>query len=535
MLGKRFYLDVIVWLVLTGHFAIALDVVIRPVEDINPNGDSEPYGFVEFQGQLYFGASGPSGKELYRTDGTQVELVADISPNGDSSPTDFIVLGDHLYFATQDASNGAVYRTDGVGVELVTNVGPLVNSLTPALTEYDGWLYFSGVDGGDGSREVYRTNGNETERIAVDAGIPSNPSWFAVFNDELYFAATGRAGIELYKTDGTNVALAADVNPNGNSFPGWLTPYQDRLIFWATVNDGNEPYELNGTQVRQLADLNPGPADSSPNRFTEFEGNLYFGAHDGSSPEVHRYDGQRVTQVQDLNPREESENEGFPWSFDIIDDKLYIPAFGENGLDLYSLNKSADGSESLVLEADTNPVSHSLPIQLTKFGDDIFFSAWDEEGFVTGESELYQLNDGDARLANHLGLGEDVVNPAHLTVFSGELFFGGSGPEGNELYKATLAGDANSDGRVNFTDFLTFASMFQTANPTWASGDFNLDGEVEFADFLLLSANFGQRATSRLELNDVAVPEPNALRWLAFGGFFSLSSLLRNSRRPRVS
>ena len=35
--------------------------------------------------QLDFAARGPSGVELYRTDGVGVELFADINPHGDSS------------------------------------------------------------------------------------------------------------------------------------------------------------------------------------------------------------------------------------------------------------------------------------------------------------------------------------------------------------------------------------------------------------------------------------------------------------------
>lgn len=526
MNSKWCYRFVTYWVLLSSQLAFATDVVVQRVEDLNPTGDSVPYGFIEFQDQLYFGANGPDGIELYRTNGQQTEQVANISPTGDSSPSGFVVFDEHLYFAASGDLGRELYRTDGFDTEIVNNIAPSVSSSSPIeMIEYDDWLYFSALPETNGRRELYRTNGVETELIPIDAGIPSSPSSFAVFDDELYFAGTGNAGIEIYKTDGTSVELAADVNAAGDSFPAWLTPYGDRLVFWAMVDDGLEPYELRDSQVRQLADLNPGPADSSPNRFTEFEGNLYFGAHDGSSPEVHRYDGTNITQVQDLNPVEQSENEGFPWDFDVIDGKLYVAAFGENGLDLYSLNKSEDGSESLVLEADTNPVTHSRPVQLTEFSDDVLFISFDEEGFLANEPALYQLNDGEARLVNHHGLGEDLVEPADLTFFSGEIFFRGIGEAGNELYRATLAGDANRDGKVNFVDFLAFASSFRTANPTWETGDFNLDGEVEFGDFLWLSANFGESA-----LSEVAVPEPAAFGCLFLGILIALAQTRNRTR-----
>lgn len=56
-----------------------------------------------------------------------------------------------------------------------------------------------------------------------------------------------------------------------------------------------------------------------------------------------------------------------------------------------------------------------------------------------------------------------------------------------------LAGDANLDGDVDFSDFLTLSGAFGSEDTTWAHGDFNHDGEVGFADFLLLSRNFGKR------------------------------------------
>ena len=493
------------------HRSEAVDVVVRQVADLNPNGDSNPYGFTEFNDLLFFGANGEQGEELYLSNGDVTELVEDINPFGDSAPSDFVEFNNQLYFTAAGPLGRELYRYDGFTTNLVADVAPQESSSNPReLTVFKDWLYFSASAVGS-DFELFRTNGTATERISVDSGIVPTPSSLTVANDDLYFAATGTAGIELYRTDGSTVSLAADVNPNGNSFPNWLTPYEDGLVFWANVDAGLEPYELDGDGVRLLADINPGPAKSSPNRFTEFDGKLYFGAHDGSSPEVFRYDGEQVSLVQDLNPNVVDENEGFPFAFDVIDDQLFVSAFGPGGLDLYSL-RSEGSIETLELAADTNPSSHSFPVELTEFADDVFFIGFDEEGFLAGEPELFQLNDGETRAANSHGVGENK-QPTDLIAYSGELFFPGTGDDGNELYKASLAGDANEDGRVDFADFLTFTTNFSESNAAWEEGDFNLDGEVGFPDFLFLSLNFGARAGA--DATDVSnVPEPHFPAWL---------------------
>lgn len=56
-----------------------------------------------------------------------------------------------------------------------------------------------------------------------------------------------------------------------------------------------------------------------------------------------------------------------------------------------------------------------------------------------------------------------------------------------------LAGDADSDGEVSFSDFLILANNFGRASDVaFADGDFDASGEIDFADFLILAANFGR-------------------------------------------
>jgi hypothetical protein len=58
--------------------------------------------------------------------------------------------------------------------------------------------------------------------------------------------------------------------------------------------------------------------------------------------------------------------------------------------------------------------------------------------------------------------------------------------------KALLPGDANKDGKVNFSDYLLLSQNFAKTGTTWEQGNFNTDNVTNFSDYLLLSQNFGK-------------------------------------------
>jgi hypothetical protein len=66
---------------------------------------------------------------------------------------------------------------------------------------------------------------------------------------------------------------------------------------------------------------------------------------------------------------------------------------------------------------------------------------------------------------------------------------------GTVVIEPAIAGDANLDGVVNFTDYQLFASNLGGANTAWDQGDFDNGGTTDFADFRLLAANFDNSTT----------------------------------------
>ena len=57
---------------------------------------------------------------------------------------------------------------------------------------------------------------------------------------------------------------------------------------------------------------------------------------------------------------------------------------------------------------------------------------------------------------------------------------------------AMIPGDADRDGKVDFTDLVTVARDYGQSNATWDTGDFNNDGSVGFDDLVTLARHYGQ-------------------------------------------
>ncbi|MFT3784855.1 MAG: SUMF1/EgtB/PvdO family nonheme iron enzyme [Tepidisphaeraceae bacterium] len=91
--------------------------------------------------------------------------------------------------------------------------------------------------------------------------------------------------------------------------------------------------------------------------------------------------------------------------------------------------------------------------------------------------------------------------------------------------KSTEYGDANLDGKVNFSDLLVLASNYGAASGAgWAAGDFNGDTAVNFSDLLVLASSYGYENSptgtlaSDWALARTLVPEPALAFPLALAG-----------------
>src|SRR5204863_2195153 len=115
---------------------------------------------------------------------------------------------------------------------------------------------------------------------------------------------------------------------------------------------------------------------------------------------------------------------------------------------------------------------------------------------------------------------------------TGGAFLGLNADGTSIVARSTLLGDANLDGRVDFTDLVQIAQNYNVTdgNRTWFTGDFTYDGNTNFNDLVKLAQNYNAvlsdepipGAAAGFE-GDLAaafarVPEPSALAGAGFLG-----------------
>jgi autotransporter-associated beta strand protein len=140
-------------------------------------------------------------------------------------------------------------------------------------------------------------------------------------------------------------------------------------------------------------------------------------------------------------------------------------------------------------------------------GVGIISSAAAASGGVYGLAYIDSDNPADASVAASLGLQPN-----------------------QSLIKYALAGDANLDGSVNFSDLLQIAPYYGKSGVDWAEGDFTYDGTFNFADLLLVAQNYTGGLTqaeaaelpldfvSQFEAAEASVPEPSAAGLIVLAG-----------------
>lgn len=214
------------------------------VKDINPTGYSLNYNFEVFTSgdDSYLVADdGVSGRELWRTDGTEdgTFRVSDINTTSfkyglDNNPIMF-ALDQNVYFFTSasDGVRAELWKVldDNAGVEKITDfttdsvVLRSYSSEKTTYAEYKGNLFFAAQDPVNGN-ELWKTDGTLVgtklfKNIALDDEAEmvvnsSSPECLMVKQDMLYFFANDFVhGKELWVSDGTETGthLVKDITP----------------------------------------------------------------------------------------------------------------------------------------------------------------------------------------------------------------------------------------------------------------------------------------------------------------------------------
>jgi uncharacterized repeat protein (TIGR01451 family) len=233
---------------------------------------------------LYFSADSATGRELYKSDGTEdgTVLVRDIYPGTDgiepyrSNPTDFTALGDFVYFFTEhfdQFGQSELWKTDGteIGTVRVKDLNPVESANAFRLTAIGQSLYFvacgdvtGGDDGGDPANcEPWVSDGTEAgTRILhdINPGLAnSSPQGdFVAGGGTVFFNADdGEHGAELWRT-GLAVQSGADLEVSIGDSPDPVLIGQPLTYTIIVTNHG--PEDATGVVATASA---PGSADFS--------------------------------------------------------------------------------------------------------------------------------------------------------------------------------------------------------------------------------------------------------------------------------
>jgi len=255
--------------------------------------------------------------ELFSTDGTAAgtRFVKDVYPGSLSAFTDygadygfnldpeFTALGDKTVFRASGPTGVQLWVTDGTsaGTIQLTSESVFRNDQLGAnpnyLTAYKGKVYFNADSATDGF-ELWETDGTVAGTKVADDIIPPNlepkksgrtvisgsyPYGFTVANDTLYFLAKNRVGDTwgwgLYQNDGTTTKLdVALPTAAANDFElTGLSTYGDSVVWAVDPTSGNnrDIWISDGTTAGTRL-FSPSVDLSYLSHPVEFDGELYY-------------------------------------------------------------------------------------------------------------------------------------------------------------------------------------------------------------------------------------------------------------------
>lgn len=419
------------------------------------NGDknegSFPYGFFEFNGDLYFCACNASswntelyqGYELWKSDGTEAgtDLVKDIYPGASSgSPSNFTDLNGKLYFTADHPDYGnELWVTNGVTTSIVRDINQGTGGSDPSyLTELNNTLYFRAYDGTYGS-ELWYSTGSNTYRVDINPGSGgSNPSYLTKFNGSLYFQAyTGANGYILYKGSYSSFSPLQDQNGNYVFNPYGFTESNGKLYFQAyDAINGTELWVTDGTAagtsilMNIYADGGTYPNGSYPSSFVDVDGTLFFTANDGMhGRELWKTDVDGTAMVLDIYSGTGSSS---PSNLVKVGSRLYFQAYDStHGYELWSSIKTTSGYSTSRVKDIYAGLGSSSPSNLTDVDGVLYFSAIDGDGSKLWKSE--GSSSSTVSVADINPYGDDSISG--LTAFDGGVVFrADDGVNGYELW-----------------------------------------------------------------------------------------------------
>lgn len=159
----------------------------------------------------YLGYDDQHGNELWTSDGTTAgtQLLKDINPDpqGESNPLGFVETGGKLFFLARTVSLGEhkIFVTDGTAAGTISprDVG-YIDKLIPFNSE----VYFSGFEAGNTPKRLWKSDGTTSGTIPL-TNFPGIIAKAIICKNKLFLIAPEMTGSQwLWVTDGTAAGTA---------------------------------------------------------------------------------------------------------------------------------------------------------------------------------------------------------------------------------------------------------------------------------------------------------------------------------------
>ncbi|WP_430815955.1 T9SS type A sorting domain-containing protein [Carboxylicivirga sp. RSCT41] len=358
-------------------------VTLTELNDKNGDAVKNPYYFTEYNGKVYFQASGQYGQELYVTDGTQngTEVIdiyegsyvvtknvydensnligtEDVTYQNESSPSGFFMYNDELYFSTiMSDENGAVAKQYKY------------NSTTGSLTVVDETQNFKNpmVVG----ENIYFINGSNNLVVYSAGSVTDVPSTGQThyadkaiyYNGNIIFygdvdGSEATTGYELCKYDIGSEQFVFVANIDNNTYgPGWardafienFTIVDDKLYFSGDYND-SWLWETEGTEITTVK-VDLANTITGTDNYYVWGGKIYFKGNDGTG-QLFSYDPDEtspsLTNLSNFDGFSSTNHN--PINFCEYNNALYYQGANGSELALYKTDGSGISQENASLE-----------------------------------------------------------------------------------------------------------------------------------------------------------------------------------------
>lgn len=477
---------------------------------------------------LFAANDGESGKELWRSDGTDggTYRIKDIYEGiGGSEPQHITMHSLSLiYFTAYTPTYGReLWRTDGteMGTVMVKDILRVKGNSNPNyLTKVGSLLYFSANNGQNGI-ELWKTNGTEAGTVMVKdiqegPGGSGNPKYLTNVNGTLYFTAMHAGmGWELWKTTGSaaSTVVVKDIAPGhyGADIDNMIN-VNGTLFF--TANDrvhGDELWKSNGTEAGtvMVKDLNPGAGGSNSasvfgypmGDFANMNGVLFFRASQGYDQNFYvRSDGTEAGtyKVADANAFGFNEPDpeftylnGFVFFLNIdFSNDSYL---GENKL--YRMNLDGSGVTPLATFEVPEDYYDTFNQLMVRYGSSLILTVMKGRGWAVVKS----TQSGTITVLNQAKTPTVNSSPSNFVQLGNQMFF--ITEEGGYLYRT----DGTPDGTFEVAQVDYFAKLVKSGNNIFYNFDnhlYKVDASGNVQE-VYNSGNYIHKVTQLCDVNGV--------------------------------